>query len=78
MDSQGRVTPEQTRVAMRQLYREDREANLQKALLHALRDDLKPLNAKGRWKANSLLVLGAFLFLAIVGVFLYFSRGGAV
>lgn len=78
MDSQGRVTGEQTRVAMRQLYREDREANLQKALLHALRDDLKPLNAKGRWKANSLLVLGAFLFLAIVGVFLYFSRGGGV
>lgn len=78
MDSQGRVTPEQTRVAMRQLYREDREANLQKALLHALRDDLKPLNAKGRWKANSLLVLGAFLFLAIVGIFLYFSRGGGV
>ena len=78
MDSQGRVTPEQTRVAMQQLYREDREANLQKALLHALRDDLKPLNAKGRWKANSLLVLGAFLFLAIVGVFLYFSRGGGV
>jgi hypothetical protein len=78
MDSQGRVTPEQTRVAMQQLYRQDREANLQKALLHALRDDLKPLNAKGRWKANSLLVLGAFLFLAIVGVFLYFSRGGGV
>jgi hypothetical protein len=78
MDSQGRVTPEETRIAMQQLYREDREANLQKALLHALRDDLKPLNAKGRWKANSLLVLGAFLFLAIVGVFLYFSRGGGV
>jgi hypothetical protein len=78
MDSQGRVTPEQTRVAMQHLYREDREANLQKALLHALRDDLKPLNAKGRWKANSLLVLGAFLFLAAVGVFLYFSRGGGV
>lgn len=78
MDSQGRVTPEETRIAMQQLYREDREANLQKALLHALRDDLKPLNEKGRWKANSLLVLGAFLFLAIVGVFLYFSRGGGV
>jgi hypothetical protein len=78
MDSQGRVTPEETRIAMQQLYRQDREANLQKALLHALRDDLKPLNAKGRWKANSLLVLGAFLFLAIVGVFLYFSRGGGI
>ena len=78
MDGQSRVTPEETRIAMQQLYREDREANLQKALLHALRDDLKPLNAKARWKANSLLVLGAFLFLAIVGVFLYFSRGGAV
>ena len=78
MDSQGRVTPEETRIAMQQIYRQDREANLQKALLHALRDDLKPLNAKGRWKANSLLVLGAFLFLAVVVVFLYFSRGGAV
>ena len=78
MDSQGRVTPEETRIAMQQLYRRDREANLQKALLHALRDDLKPVNAKGRWKANSLLVLGAFLVLAVVAVFLYFSRGGAV
>jgi hypothetical protein len=78
MDSQGRVTPGETRIAMQQLYRQDREANLQKALLHALRDDLKPVNAKGRWKANSLLVLGIFLFLAIVGVFLYFSRGGGV
>jgi hypothetical protein len=78
MDSQGRVTPEETRIAMRQLYRQDREANLQKALLHALRDDLKPLNAKGRWKANSLLVLGAFLVLGVVAVFLYFSRGGGV
>jgi hypothetical protein len=78
MDSQGRVTPEETRIAMQQLYRQDREVNLQKALLHALRDDLKPLNAKGRWKANSLLVLGAFLVLAIVAVFLYFSRGGVV
>jgi hypothetical protein len=62
---------------MRQLYREDREANLQKALLHALRDNLKPLNEKARWKANSLFVLGGFLLLAIIGVFLYFSRGGA-
>ena len=78
MDSQGRVTPEETRIAMQQLYREDREANLQKALLHALRDDLKPLNATGRWKAKFLLVLGAFLVLAIVAVFLYFSRGGVV
>jgi hypothetical protein len=78
MDSQGRVTPEETRIAMQQLYREDREANLQKALLHALRNDLKPVSAKGRRKANFLLVLGAFLFLAIVGVFLYFSRGGGI
>jgi hypothetical protein len=78
MDSQGRVTPEETRIAMQQLYRQDREANLQKALLHALRDDLKPLNAKGRWKANSLLVLGAYLVLGVVAVFLYFSRGGGV
>jgi hypothetical protein len=78
MDSQGRVTPDETRIAMQQLYRQDGEANLQKALLHALRDDLKPLNAQGRRKANSMLVLGAFLFLAIVGVFLYFSRGGGI
>jgi hypothetical protein len=78
MDGQGRVTPEETRAAMRQLYRKDREANLQKALLHALRDNLEPLNEKARWKANSLLVLGGFLLLAIIGVFLYFSCGGAV
>ncbi len=78
MDTQGRVTPEETRIAMKQLYRDDREASLQKALLHALRDDLKPVNEKDRWRANSLLVLGGLLVLAIVGVFLYFSRGGAV
>jgi hypothetical protein len=76
MDSQGRVTPEEVRASLRTLYRDDAEANLQKALFHALRDDLKPVNDKGHWKANPLLVLGGFLLIAALGVFLYFSRVG--
>ena len=78
MDAQGRVTVEEVHKAMLEVYGQDREANLQKALLHALRDDLKPVNDKGRWKANPLLVLVAFLLIAVVGIFLYFSRSGGV
>jgi hypothetical protein len=76
MDAQGRVTPEEVRASLRILYRDDTEANLQKVFFHALRDDLKPVNDKGHWKANPLLVLGGFLLIAAFGVFLYFSHTG--
>ena len=78
MDTQGRVTVEEVHKAMLELYGQHREANLQKALFHVLRDDLKPVNDKGRWKANPLLVLGGLLLIAAMGIFLYFSRSGGV
>ena len=78
MDAQGRVTVEEVLKAMLVVYSEDRETNLQKSLFHALRDDLKPVNDKGRWKANPLLVLGGFLLIAAFAIFLYFSRWGGV
>jgi hypothetical protein len=78
MDTQGRVTPVEVRTSLRSLYRGDTEANLQKALFHVLRDNLKPVAEKGRWRANPLLVIGGLLLITAVGVFLYFSyRGGA-
>jgi hypothetical protein len=67
------VTPEEVRSAFRKLYKEDREANLETALRHALADELKPLNKNGKWNPSSLLVLLACLFLAIAGIFLYFT-----
>jgi hypothetical protein len=73
MDTQGRVTVEEVHKAMLEVYGQDREANLQKALFYVLRDDLKPVNDKGRWKANPLLVLGGLLLIAAMGIFLYFS-----
>ena len=78
MDAQGRVTVEEVHKAMLEVYGQDREANLQKALFHALRDDLKPVNDKGRGKADPLLVIGGFLLLAVIAIFLYFSRWGGV
>ena len=76
MDAQGRVTVEEVLKAMLVVYREDRESNLQKSLFHALRDDLKPANDKGHWKAHPLLVLGGFLLIAALAISLYFSRWG--
>ena len=78
MDAQGRVTVAEVHKAMLEVYGKDREANLQKALFHALRDDLKPVNDKGHWKAHPLLVLGGFLLIAAFAIFLYFSRSGGV
>ena len=76
MDASGNITPEETREALRVLYRCDPETNLQKAFLCSLSDDLKPLNKSGRWKPSSLLVLLSVLALAAAGVFFYFSMGG--
>ncbi len=77
MDAHGHVSPAEVRVALRCLYSSDPESNLQKALLRSLTDDLKPVDAKGRWKPSPLLILVVVIASAIVAVFLYFSLGAA-
>jgi hypothetical protein len=76
MDTRGYITTAETRQALRVLYREDGETNLQKAFLSALTDDLKPVSEAGRWRPSPLLVLAAIAVLAFLAVFLYFSLGG--
>jgi len=75
MDPQGHVSREEVRIALRSVYRDDPEANLQKALLRSLADDLKPVDAKGRWKPSPLLLLLSFLLCALAGAFFYFTLG---
>ena len=76
MAIRGNVTAEETRLAMRALYRVDAETNLQTAFARALADDLKPVDENGKWRPGTLLVLSGALLLAFVGVFVYFSMGG--
>jgi hypothetical protein len=73
VDASRNITPQETHNAFRTLYRNNRETNLQKALLHALSDDLKPLNKRGAWNPSSLLVLLVVLCIAVAGVFVYFT-----
>ena len=75
MDAAGYVTPEEVRLALHKMHSEDIETNPEKALRHALADDLKPVDARGRWKPSSLLILAGVIVLALLGVFLYFSLG---
>ena len=75
MDAQGHVSPPEVRIALRALYNADPESNLQKALLRSLADDLKPVDAKGRWRSSPLVILIAVLAFALVAVFAYFSLG---
>ena len=75
MDAAGYITPEEVRLALRKVHSEDTETNPEKALRHALADDLKPVDARGRWKPSSLLILAGVIVLALLGVFLYFSLG---
>ena len=75
MDANGRVNAHEVRLAMRAVYRQDREADPQRALLHALRDSLKPVNAEGRWRPHPLLVTLAVLLLAALAVIFYFHLG---
>jgi hypothetical protein len=77
MDPSGNITPQETRNALRTLYRADRETNLQKAFLHALSDDLKPFNKRSGWNPSSLLVQVVIFCLAVAGVFFYFTIGKA-
>ena len=75
-DIHDNVTAEETRQAVRALYRRDAESNLQAAFAGALADDLKPVDENGKWRPSALLVLGCALLLAFAGVFVYFSIGG--
>jgi len=75
MDARGYVTAEETLQALRVVYREDAETNLQTVLTRALSDDLKPLDENGRWRPNFLLILAGILVFALLSVFLYFSIG---
>ena len=76
MDAHGYISAEEVRRALRRIYLNDAESNLQNALLESLSDELKPIDEKGRWKPSPLLVLTIVLLCALVGVFVYFSIGG--
>ena len=75
MDTASYVTPEEVRLALRKLHLEDTETNPELALRSALADDLKPVDARGRWKPSSLVILVGVLVSALLGVFFYFSVG---
>jgi len=76
MCAQSYVSSEEVRQALRQIYRNDSETNLENALAQSLADELKPVNEKGRWKPSPLLVLTVVLLCTLIGVFIYFSIGG--
>jgi len=75
MNAANYITPEEARHALGRLHSEDTETNPELALRTALADDLKPVDARGRWKPSSLVVLVGVIALALLGVFLYFSLG---
>jgi hypothetical protein len=72
MDAQGHVSAQEVRIALRSIYSNDPESNLEKALLRSLADDLNPVDEKGRWKPSPLLVLVMLLGC----VFFYFTLEG--
>ena len=76
MDTQGYISPQEVRQALRQIYRSDAEINLQSSLLESLSDELKPIDEKGHWKLSPLIILIVVLLCALLGVFAYFSIGG--
>jgi hypothetical protein len=76
MDTQGYISPQEVRQALRQIYRNDAEINLQSSLLESLSDELKPIDEKGRWRPSPLLILTLVMLCALLGVFVYFSVGG--
>jgi hypothetical protein len=76
MDTQGYISLEEVRQALRQIYRSDAEINLQSSVLESLSDELKPIDEKGRWRPSPLLILTLVLLCALLGIFVYFSVGG--
>jgi hypothetical protein len=75
MDTQGYISLEEVRQALRQIYSSDAETNLQSSLLESFSDELKPIDEKGRWRPSPLLILTMVLLCALLGVFVYFSLG---
>jgi hypothetical protein len=78
MDSRGYVTIAETRKALREVYKQDGEINLQDVMRRALSDDLKPFDEKGRWRPSSLLILAGAIVFALISIFAYFSIGAHV
>jgi len=76
MDTQGYISPQEVRQALRHIYLSDAETNLQRSLLESFSDELKPIDEKGHWKPSPLLILTLVLLCALLGVFVYFSVGG--
>jgi hypothetical protein len=76
MDTQGYISLEEVRQALRQIYSSDSEINLQNSLLESFSDELKPIDEKGRWRPSPVLILTLVLLCALLGVFVYFSVGG--
>jgi hypothetical protein len=76
MKTRGHVTVTEMQEALRILYHEDPETNLQKTLAAAFADDLGPTDEKGRWKPSPLLVLVGSVLITLIAVFIYFSIGG--
>ena len=76
MDTQGYISLEDVRQALRQIYSSDSEINLQNSLLESFSDELKPIDEKGRWRPSPVLILTLVLLCALLGVFVYFSVGG--
>jgi hypothetical protein len=76
MDTQGYISTQEVRQALKQIYRGDAETNPQSSLLIFFSDELRPVDEKGRWKPSPLLILTLVLLCALLGVFLYFSIGG--
>ena len=76
MDTQGYISRDEVRQALKQIYSADTETNLQSSLLECLSDGLKPIDEKGHWKPSPPLILTLALLFALLGVFVYFSIGG--
>jgi hypothetical protein len=75
MESQGYISPDEVRQALRQIYLSDAETNLESSILESLSDELKPIDEKSRWKPSPQLILTFILLCALLGVFVYFSVG---
>lgn len=75
--AQNSTSIERIRWALHRLYSNDQESSLQATLVRVLSDPLRPIDEKGRWKPNSLLILLTGLLCALVSIFLYFSLRGA-
>ena len=75
MHTQGYISSQEVRQALRQIYRSDGEIHLQSSLLESLSDELKPIDEKGRWRPSPLPILTMVLLCALLGIFVYFSLG---